>query len=506
MLLLLLLCSDILAHVKAVSNWSQYFKTSSSAHSSSSSSDGGRGNNFDSTEQYQDGVSSGIERSTGSQNSAVSSFERIYTSKLMELAKARPNTASSSSSSACVKLSAASEAGILAMDELGNRKRLSFSRSRIQSSNQHVSSVASKNIYSGLFDLARECSEECKGSSNVGSGVDVCNTVPRGGALAEQVASVDAVSNALGRWGVSLKGWKIIFQIFLTTLNILCWLLPLRAKKFSENKKALSLANAFSGGVFLSLAFGHLIPECVHGFEGYNEALPYMSVLGGYIIIFFVEKVAFDAHGILHEMEDNEEVDLANGSGAISKQMESHYSPSGRSALILLGALAVHSILEMTVMGMASTFEDCALLTFSIGIHQVCFPFSNYFVFLITYQLLLIFFATKPAESLALLVAFLKSGMRKKDIIFFLSIFSCFGPIGCFLGMILNEFATPIVDAFMLATVAGTFIYVGATEVIPEEWEDGENKWTKFGLLLAGICSIFTITQYTNTIEHSIMS
>jgi len=487
MLLLLLLCSDILAHVKAVSNWSKYFKTSSSSHSgSSSSSRSGRGNNFDSTEQYQDGSSSGIERSTGS---VVSSFERIYTSKLMELAKARPNTAASSSSSstsssssACAKLSAASEAGILAMDELGNRKRLSFSRSRIQgSSNQHVSSVASKNIYSGLFDLARECSEECTGSTNGGSGMEVCNTVPRGGALAEQVASVNAVSSALGRWGVSLKGWKIIFQIFLTTLNILCWLLPLRAKKFSENKKALSLANAFSGGVFLSLAFGHLIPECVHGFEGYNEALPYMSVLGGYILIFFVEKVAFDAHGILHEMEDNEELDSANGSGAISKQTESHYSPSGRSALILLGALAVHSILEMTVMGMASTFEDCALLTFSIGIHQ-------------------------PAESLALLVAFLKSGMRKKDIIFFLSIFSCFGPIGCFLGMILNEFATPIVDAFMLATVAGTFIYVGATEVIPEEWEDGENKWTKFGLLLAGICSIFTITQYTNTIEHSIMS
>lgn len=95
--------------------------------------------------------------------------------------------------------------------------------------------------------------------------------------------------------------------------------------------------------------------------------------------------------------------------------------------------------------------------------------------------------------------------MRKKDIIFFLSIFSCFGPIGCYLGMILNEFATPLVDAFMLATVAGTFIYVGATEVIPEEWEDGENKWKKFGLLLTGIVTIFGITQYTNNLEEAIM-
>merc|ERR1712238_436491 len=93
---------------------------------------------------------------------------------------------------------------------------------------------------------------------------------------------------------------------------------PLQSKSFGENKVALSLANAFSGGVFLSLAFGHLIPECVHGFStalssnsgslsaaatNLNEAAPYMLVLSGYLLIFFVEKVAFDAHGALHAME-----------------------------------------------------------------------------------------------------------------------------------------------------------------------------------------------------------
>jgi len=67
--------------------------------------------------------------------------------------------------------------------------------------------------------------------------------------------------------GLPLNAWKILFQIMLTSINVLCWLLPLRAKNFAENKLLLSLANAFSGGVFLSLAFGHLIPECVHGFE-----------------------------------------------------------------------------------------------------------------------------------------------------------------------------------------------------------------------------------------------
>ena len=75
------------------------------------------------------------------------------------------------------------------------------------------------------------------------------------------------------------------------------------------------------------------------------------------------------------------------------------------------------------------------------------------------------------------------------------------GPIGVVLGMVVKQVAPPVVDALMLATVAGTFIYVGATEVIPEEWEDQEHKWKKFGALMFGIVSIFGITQYTSNLE-----
>ena len=100
-----------------------------------------------------------------------------------------------------------------------------------------------------------------------------------------------------------------------------------------------------------------------------------------------------------------------------------------------------------------------------------------------------------------MLVAFLKSGLPHGDIIRYLSIFSAMGPIGVGIGMAVNEFAAPIVDSIMLAVVAGTFIYVGATEVIPEEWEESDHKWKKFGALVAGIVSIFVITQYTMTLE-----
>ena len=180
-------------------------------------------------------------------------------------------------------------------------------------------------------------------------------------------------SAAVTPYGLPLNLWKVIFQFFLTAMNVACWLIPLKSKKMTENKLALSLANAFSGGVFLTLAFGHLIPECVHGFQGVtsNEALPYMIVLGGYLLIFFVEKVAFDAHGLMHTSSDEN-----HG----SKNEEDNDSPSlgaGRSAVILLGALAVHSILEMTALGLADTFADSAVLSLSIALHQVCYIFCN---------------------------------------------------------------------------------------------------------------------------------
>jgi len=322
------------------------------------------------------------------------------------------------------------------------------------------------------------CGEFQRCTKNDPRALEECAMMPRGGDVAE--AGAAAVIKM--PYDIPLNGWKVIFQVILTSINVVCWLVPLRSKSFGENKLALSLANAFSGGVFLSLAFGHLIPECVEGFTSslghYNEATPYMLVLSGYLLIFFVEKVAFDAHEIMHEMEhaqDNIDTKAVGKNNQKANGGEAAVKNTGRSAVILLAALAVHSILEMVALGLSDSFTDSAILTISIALHQ-------------------------PAESIALLVAFLKSGMPKGQILTFLSIFSAMGPIGVAIGMAVNEFAAPIVDAIMLAIVAGTFVYVGATEVIPEEWEDSEHKWKKFFALMAGIGSIFAITQYTMTL------
>lgn len=44
----------------------------------------------------------------------------------------------------------------------------------------------------------------------------------------------------------------------------------------------------------------------------------------------------------------------------------------------------------------------------------------------------------------------------------------------------ISEFAGKLTDAVLVAMAAGTFIYVGATEVIAEEFESPHDKWKKF--------------------------
>lgn len=71
----------------------------------------------------------------------------------------------------------------------------------------------------------------------------------------------------LGNVPISLSAVKVILQLLLTGLNVACWLVPMKVKRFSESRDLISMANAFSGGVFLSLAFGHMIPHSLDGFE-----------------------------------------------------------------------------------------------------------------------------------------------------------------------------------------------------------------------------------------------
>jgi solute carrier family 39 (zinc transporter), member 1/2/3 len=53
-----------------------------------------------------------------------------------------------------------------------------------------------------------------------------------------------------------------------------------------------------------------------------------------------------------------------------------------------------------------------------------------------------------------------------------------------------------MVEGVLIAMTAGTFLYVGTTEIIPESFEDDvpyKEKWKRFAALVGGIGSIMLL-------------
>lgn len=321
---------------------------------------------------------------------------------------------------------------------------------------------------------------------------------------------------------IPLNAVKVLLQLSLTLLNCISWAIPLRNKSFSQNTKLLGLANSFAGGIFLMLAFGHLLPHSTSVLESINvdRSLAFHFTLFGYLLVFFIEKIAFDSHSIMHSVLDDSSKDHNHAHGhshasTTSSSSDSHVSLdhdhdhthaassisdggcdacqvddsssstnavkgalSPKSAIVLLVAMSIHSLFETMALGIASDKTSAVLMAASIGLHQ-------------------------PAESIALLVAFLKTSMPVASIIKWLALFSLVGPLGVTLGVMISRVATPFVDAVIVAITAGTFLYVGATEVVNEEFEgvEGKEKWLRFAALLGGMAMILGVTKATERWE-----
>ena len=63
---------------------------------------------------------------------------------------------------------------------------------------------------------------------------------------------------------------KLIFIAVIFLESALFGIIPQRWAKCRKNDKVLSIANAFSGGVFLAIAFVHIIPETARLYYQYQ--------------------------------------------------------------------------------------------------------------------------------------------------------------------------------------------------------------------------------------------
>lgn len=233
------------------------------------------------------------------------------------------------------------------------------------------------------------------------------------------------------------------------------------------------------------LAFGHLIPEAIEAFSSGddhgNKALLY--VVGGFLLMLFVEKIAFNLEP--HAVEDTEtelkKTVTALSSKTAGKTVSKQSGPKLNSAMILCFAMSIHSFFESAALGISNNLSSASLMSACIALHQ-------------------------PAESLALVVAFLKTDMPKSSIIAWLIGFSLVALAGNITGCLINKQASDALEAVIVAMTAGTFIYVGASEIVEEEFEHPEflHRFVNYASYILGMIFMFFITGVINKWESSL--
>ncbi|KAL4449823.1 hypothetical protein ABPG74_008196 [Tetrahymena malaccensis] len=107
---------------------------------------------------------------------------------------------------------------------------------------------------------------------------------------------------------------KTFTMILMYIIIIITGIVPLRVKSFRENQKILSIASAFSGGLFLSVGLIHILPEAAEDFNNYLSStnhFPFQMLItvASFSLLLLIDKViGGQLHGV-HHHEDNEDGD-----------------------------------------------------------------------------------------------------------------------------------------------------------------------------------------------------
>ncbi len=117
---------------------------------------------------------------------------------------------------------------------------------------------------------------------------------------------------------------KAMFCIGCFFLAFLAGLVPVFFNACKNSKTIFSVANSFAGGVFIAIAFMHIMPEAMEMWEHFLEhdhdhddddhdhdhafthgdgdepfPLPFALLIAGYTLILLIDKILFDPHKMM---------------------------------------------------------------------------------------------------------------------------------------------------------------------------------------------------------------
>ncbi len=65
--------------------------------------------------------------------------------------------------------------------------------------------------------------------------------------------------------------FKIAFIIFIFCVAMIAGIIPAKSKRCTTSQTFLGIANSFAGGVFIAIAFMHILPEATEEYKEWIE-------------------------------------------------------------------------------------------------------------------------------------------------------------------------------------------------------------------------------------------
>ncbi|CUG88570.1 zinc transporter, putative [Bodo saltans] len=140
-------------------------------------------------------------------------------------------------------------------------------------------------------------------------------------------------------------------------------------------------------------------------------------------------------------------------------------------------AFALHGFAEGMALGVQEDTDSVGLMIIAIAMH-------------------------KWAEAMSIGLSFQKSGMPKKYCMMYIVAFSFSSPVGIGVGWASEVLLPEAITAYLLAFSTGTFLYLGASDAIVEEFAHSSGgggalrRWIKLAFYMAGAVLIFLISVY----------
>jgi zinc transporter 1/2/3 len=273
---------------------------------------------------------------------------------------------------------------------------------------------------------------------------------------------------------------KFFSAVAIFFVGWLAGMLPLASQSFRENKALMSLANTFSAGVFLAIGLCHLLPEAAErlaGVHGGRFPIAHLLCVAGYTLLLAVDRVLAPhshPHGHGHS-HGGVEPFIASADPVIPSS--EGRTPLG-SAFTVGIALALHGAAEGVALGLQTRLVEVIPMAGAILAH-------------------------KWAEALALGIALSAAGPAAPGAYGLMALFSLCTPVSIVFGSLLSTALSPVAVAYVLAAAAGSFLYLGATEVVGEEFRAGQPNGLRLLAFALGIASMVLVAAAEAHPHHS---